>query len=73
MKKDEPNRDIALTSIKHLRTKIYQQMTPEQKLHQTLLLYHSAREFKAAALRTKHPDWTEDQVQAEVREIFLYA
>lgn len=48
-------------------------MTPEQKLHQALPLYHSARELKAAALRTKHPDWTEAQVQTEVRELFLYA
>lgn len=69
----ETNRAIASPSPKHLRTKIYQQMTPEQKLNQALLLYHSARELKAAALRTKRPDWTEEQVQAEVREIFLYA
>jgi NADPH-dependent 7-cyano-7-deazaguanine reductase QueF len=73
MKKSKNDIDISSTSPNHLRTKIYQQMTPEQKLHQALLLYHSARELKAAALRTKHPDWTEDQVQTEVREIFLYA
>lgn len=61
------------TNNEERRTNIYQQMTPEQKLQQALLLCHSARELKAAALRAKHPDWTDDQVQAEVREIFLYA
>ena len=48
-------------------------MTPQQKLEQAAMLYRSARELKAAALRTEHPDWTEEQVQSKVREVFLYA
>lgn len=48
-------------------------MTPEQKLEAAMNLYWTAREFKAAGLRMQFPHWNEDQVQAEVRKIFLYA
>jgi len=53
--------------------KIYQSMTPEQKLKIALRLYYSARQLKAAALHHDHPKWTEKQIQEKVREIFLYA
>jgi hypothetical protein len=53
--------------------RIFQAMTPEQKLKVALHLYYSARELKAGALRTFHPDWDEDTVQKKVREIFLFS
>ena len=53
--------------------RIYQSMTPEQKLRIAFDLYCSARELKAAGLRARHPDWPEKQIQEKVREIFLYA
>lgn len=52
---------------------IIKNMTPEQKINATMRLYWSARELKAAWFRQEHPDWTEDQVQEAVREVFLYA
>lgn len=58
-------------SEEHIR--ILQAMTPEQKLRAANKLYWTARELKAAGLRMQHPEWTEEQVQAEVREIFFYA
>ena len=48
-------------------------MTPEQKLKVAAQIYWAARELKAAGLRALHPDWTEQQVQEEVRDIFLHA
>ena len=48
-------------------------MTPARKLETALSLYHSARELKAAALRTRYPDLPENDIQAKVKEIFLYA
>ena len=48
-------------------------MTPEQKLEASFNLYWTARELKAAGLRMLHPDWTEEQVQEEVRRIFFHA
>jgi hypothetical protein len=53
--------------------KIYQAMTPEQKVKIVFDLYHSARELKHAFLRELHPDWSENKIQKVIREIFLYA
>jgi hypothetical protein len=53
--------------------RIYQSMTPEQKLRIALNLYYSARELKAAGLRAQHPGWSENEINEKVREIFLYA
>ena len=52
---------------------IYRNMTPEQKWAIVNDLYASAWELKAAGVRTQHPDWSEEDVQRKVREIFLYA
>ena len=38
-----------------------------------LELYYSARELKAAGLRSQKPGWTEEIIQGKVRDIFLYA
>lgn len=53
--------------------KILRAMTPEQKLDAMQRIYNTARELKEAGLRMQHPDWTEDQINAAVREAFLYA
>jgi len=50
-----------------------QRMTGEQKLKTAFGLYWTARRIKAAALRQQYPDWTEEQVQQKVKEIFLHA
>jgi len=48
-------------------------MSPAQKLRAAERLYHSARQLKAAALRAKHPGWTDEAIRQAVRQIFLYA
>jgi len=48
-------------------------LTPEQKLIQSLKLYHSAKELKTAALRKFYPELTETEIKQKVRNIFLYA
>ena len=53
--------------------RIYQSMTPEQKLEVALQMYYSARELKAAGLRFQNPGWPEARIQEKVREIFLNA
>ncbi len=52
---------------------ILRAMTPERKLELAMELYWSARDLKAAGLRRQHPDWSQEQVQAAVREVFMYA
>jgi hypothetical protein len=58
-------------SPEHLE--ILRRMTPEQKVEASFKLYWTARELKASGLRMLHPDWTEQQVQDEVRRIFFHA
>jgi len=53
--------------------KILQGKTPSEKLAIAQQMALSARELKAAALRSFHPDWTEEQVVRKVREVFLAA
>ena len=47
-------------------------MTGAQKLRTAFQMYWSARRLKAARLRQQHPDWTEEQVQQRVKEIFMH-
>jgi hypothetical protein len=56
-----------------IQNQILAKMSPGKKLEIAMQLYYSARELKAAGLRTDHPDWDEKQVQQAVREAFLYA
>jgi hypothetical protein len=48
-------------------------MSGEDKIRTAFRLYWSARKLKAAALREQHPDWTEEEVQQRVKDIFLHA
>jgi hypothetical protein len=52
--------------------RILRAMTPEQKLRAAEEMYRAALDIKAAALRAQNPDWSEEQVQREVRDIFLH-
>jgi len=56
-----------------VQIEIFRKMTAEQKLKLSMRLYWSARRLKASWLRQQHPGWTEEQVQAEVTEIFKHA
>jgi len=53
--------------------RIYREMSPEQKLRIAGDLHRFARELKAAGLRAQHPNWPEDKIVEQVKEIFLYA
>jgi hypothetical protein len=53
--------------------RILRAMTPEQKLRAVEALYWTARELKAAWLRSEHPGWSEEEVRRKVRDIFLHA
>ncbi len=48
-------------------------LSGQQKLRTAFAMYWSARALKAAGLRDQHPDWSEEQVQQKVKEIFLHA
>ena len=52
---------------------IYRRMSPERRLALAEGLYWTAREMKAAWLRSLHPDWCEAQVLQEAARIFAHA
>ena len=59
-----------MSSAEQIDTEIVRRLTPAQKLAVMQELWQQAWDLKAAGLRAQHPDWTEQQVQACVREIF---
>ena len=56
-----------------IQTQVLKRMTAEQKLQAAARLYWSARDLKAAWIRSQHPDWTVERVEQTVREIFANA
>jgi hypothetical protein len=68
-----PKRDDDDVPLHPAQIAAYRRMTPEQKLAQASALYWQARALKAAWLRTQHPMWSEAEIEARVREIFLLA
>ena len=69
LKKRHESFDVA----EKVRAKIYSEMSFARKWEEVCRLRETAWKLKAAGLRTRHPNWSERQVQAEVRRIFLYA
>lgn len=51
----------------------YRAMTPGERLRQSDRLYWLARRLREAHERTLHPEWTDDEIGAHVRRIFLRA
>jgi hypothetical protein len=51
----------------------YRAMTPVERLRQAERLYWTTRRLRAARVRATHPDWTEAQVEAQVRQVFARA
>jgi len=48
-------------------------MTPEQRWRAAYRLYWTMRRHKTAFLRSRHPDWSEEQLNHEIRDIFFRA
>jgi len=55
------------------RAEIYREMSPARKREELNRLQNTARKLKAAGVRAMRPDWSEQEIQKAVREIFLYA
>lgn len=63
-----PDEQLSLEQIRSLRA-----MSGERRLQLAERLYWSARKLKSAGLRLQHPEWAEQQIDQEVRRIFLHA
>jgi hypothetical protein len=49
---------------------VFRAMTPVQRIDEAMKLFVLARDSKRAALRTCHPDWSEEQICWAVIESF---
>ena len=56
-----------------VQAKIYAQMSFARKWEEVCRLRETARILKTAGVRSLHPSWSDQEVEAEVRKIFLYA
>jgi hypothetical protein len=52
---------------------IYRRMTGARRLKLAERMFWFARKVKSSGVRHQHPDWTQEQVLAEVNRIFLNA
>jgi len=52
---------------------IQRRMTPTEKLAVADSLYRTAWSLKVARLQMLHPEWTREQIDQEVRRIFVSA
>jgi len=59
-----------LKEARKIQVEIYRKMTAGQKVAQSMTLYWTAWKLKASAIKQDHPQWTQDQIDAEVRKIF---
>jgi len=74
MNRESSNKQDAVSTLcDKLQRNIFRSMTPAEKLDAALRLYEAAWDLKAAWVRQLDPSLNEEQVQAKVREIFLYA
>lgn len=66
-------RVLELGWMEAVQKEILAKMTPTEKLRAAARLRESAWELKAAWLRTKHPDWSEELIDEAVRKVFSNA
>lgn len=52
---------------------IYRAMSPRQKLALVERFYRDARTLKRAALKALRPQWSEEEIEKKLDEIFLNA
>jgi hypothetical protein len=53
--------------------KILRAMSGQEKLRVAQRLFWTARNIKAARIRTQNPDWPKDRIEAEVTRMFSNA
>lgn len=56
-----------------LQIAAYRRMSPAEKLERIAAFQLSLLGLLKAGIRSRHPEWTEEEVASEVRERMLYA
>lgn len=58
-----------MTDVLARLTERFRAMTADEKVRLSHALWVEARNVTSAGIRARHPDWTEAQVAARVREL----
>lgn len=58
--------------ITEIEREAFRRMTPADKFRLISEMHMQARAWKRAVLKSQHSDWSDEQIDARVREIFLY-
>lgn len=61
----------AFESVDDVMAGVYRDMKPEKRLEIALGMWLSARQMLYEAIRSFHPDWTEEKVERTVAERML--
>ena len=59
-------------SLHPVQREIFQRISPWEKFSLTGKLFEDAQQIKKAALRDRHPTWSEEQLDQAVIDIFIY-
>lgn len=65
--------DSSIDRLDPVQIEIFKKMSPWQKLELSANLYFEARRLKAIGLQMQHADWSEEQIERKVTEIFMNA
>lgn len=60
-------------SSENLSTSIYAKMSFLEKLEQVCKLREAAWAIKAAGIKAKRPELSDEEIQKQVKQVFLYA
>lgn len=60
-----------LAEAARVQLEAYRRMSPQRRLEMAFRLSDSLREFVAAGVRLRQPEWSEQQVRQEVARLFL--
>jgi len=65
--------DDVTPEARAIQDAILRKMTPAQKLQMAYRMTEDAKKMKAAWIAAQHPDWSQAQVEAELRRILFCA
>lgn len=74
----DQGRQLAKTSssnhvreAERIQDELIRRMTPGRRLQIARELYETAWQLKEAGLRRQHPDWSEEEIRAKCRRVFV--
>ena len=70
---DQKNSGQNSKAAEKIQAKIYSKMSFARKWEEVCRLRETAWALKTAGIRAQYPGWSDQQVETEVRKIFLYA